>query len=121
MQELFEIFEYKGIGNDLKWVGQIRPTKSSRLYTVEITYLVGRGRPRVRVLEPSLVDSIPMSTTHRFADGTLCLHTHDQWAKDKFVAEHVIPWIPLWLTYYEGWLITGEWEGGGMHPSASNK
>jgi hypothetical protein len=27
-----------------------------------------------------------------------------------------VPWLLLWLSFYELWLITGEWHGGGVHP-----
>ena len=27
----------------------------------------------------------------------------------------IVPWIADWLYYYEVWLFTGEWEGGGIH------
>ena len=116
MSELFDNYEFHGIGNHLKWKGNVQPTPSSVIYSVEIEYLVGQSRPNVRVVNPELVDSKPMSLTHRFKDGSLCLHTREQWTADKYVAEFIVPWIPVWLVYYEGWLITGEWEGGGVHP-----
>ena len=33
-------------------------------------------------------------------------------------AETIVPWACLWLYYYEVWHATGEWLGGGLHPSA---
>jgi len=32
--------------------------------------------------------------------------------------ETIVPWACLWLYYYEVWHTTGEWLGGGLHPSA---
>lgn len=29
----------------------------------------------------------------------------------------VVPWTSLWLFYFEDWLDSGEWRGGGMHPA----
>jgi len=28
----------------------------------------------------------------------------------------VVPWTALWLLYFEEWLFSGEWAGGGLHP-----
>lgn len=117
MKESYECFEDLSVGNALKWRTTIQPTLSSPTYLVEIEYLVGCGRPRVWVREPNLVPSDPMAKTHRFSDGDLCLHTREQWSADKFVAEFIAPWIPLWFIYYEAWLVTDVWEGGGEHPA----
>lgn len=32
------------------------------------------------------------------------------------IANTILPWTSLWLYYYEIWLGTGKWEGGGDHP-----
>lgn len=32
------------------------------------------------------------------------------------IANTIIPWTIEWLYYYELWLATGEWLGGGDHP-----
>jgi hypothetical protein len=31
------------------------------------------------------------------------------------IALTIIPWLLEWLVYYEAWLVTGEWLGGGVH------
>jgi hypothetical protein len=28
----------------------------------------------------------------------------------------IVPWIALWLFYFEEWLASDDWKGGGMHP-----
>jgi hypothetical protein len=33
------------------------------------------------------------------------------------LAYTVVPWTSEWLVFYELWLITGEWLGGGTHPA----
>lgn len=30
----------------------------------------------------------------------------------------IVPWTMLWLFYFEEWLASGDWKGGGMHPEA---
>lgn len=33
------------------------------------------------------------------------------------VANTIVPWLAEWLEFYEGWLVTGIWYGGGEHPN----
>ena len=37
---------------------------------------------------------------------------NDDWDNSKYDSD-LIPWISEWLFYFEMWLITGEWYGGG--------
>ncbi len=60
---------------------------------------------------PSIAEGI--SIPHVFSDGSLCLHIPGQWQSDMTIAEYIVPWIAEWLFYYEVWLATGEWLGGG--------
>lgn len=34
------------------------------------------------------------------------------------ISETIVPWASEWLFYFELWLVTKEWMGGGEHPSA---
>jgi hypothetical protein len=38
-----------------------------------------------------------------------------------FIAYTILPWTSLWLYFYELWLVTGQWMGGGKHPSPEEK
>lgn len=29
----------------------------------------------------------------------------------------IVPWTSLWLYFFEDWLATDEWKGGGKHPA----
>ena len=42
----------------------------------------------------------------------LCVYRGDQWKADKPLSA-ILPWITEWLFYYELWLPTGQWYGGG--------
>jgi len=33
------------------------------------------------------------------------------------LAETTVPWAARYLYFYEGWLLTGKWSGGGRHPT----
>lgn len=102
-------FSRKGVS----WVGELQPSSVSEKYTVRIDYTL-RGRPKVWVLEPPLHRSRgDQDIPHIFSDGSLCLHMPEDWSPLMFVADTIIPWLALWLFYYESWLATGVWLGGG--------
>lgn len=103
-------------GNQATWEGRFRPLASCATYLVRIVALSGQ-RPRVTVLEPALrIPRDQWTDTHRFLDGDLCLHLHQEWAPDQFVADTIVPWTDMWLVNYEYWLATDIWLGGGVHP-----
>ena len=101
------------------WIGKLRPLEFSESYDVRIEYRVG-SKPKVWVLglpsreEESESKKIP----HRFADGSICLFYGDEWTANKPIAQTIVPWLLEWLVFYEGWLVTGEWQGGGTHPTS---
>jgi hypothetical protein len=37
-----------------------------------------------------------------------------------FLANTILPWACLWLFYFEDWLITSQWKGGGEHPASKD-
>ena len=45
------------------------------------------------------------------------LDKHKEFSGEKFLSETIIPWAIEWLYYYEIWLVTGTWNGGGEHPN----
>ncbi|ACX76279.1 hypothetical protein Fisuc_2696 [Fibrobacter succinogenes subsp. succinogenes S85] len=48
----------------------------------------------------------------------LCLYHPKKrpWDRSMLLSETVIPWAIEWLYFYEIWLCTGQWLGGGEHP-----
>ena len=50
-----------------------------------------------------------------------CLYSERQWRPDLRISEYIIPWIYVWLRFYEVWLATGYWEGGGTGPKRCRK
>jgi hypothetical protein len=121
--ELKEISERSG-----RWVGPL--TVHTRTYTVEITYEVpmaaehfslSQAQPRVRVLSPPLqrhpdYELGPLPHVYWTRKGpVLCLFDPDQWewTPEDLLAETTVPWALRWLLFYEGWLATKRWFGGG--------
>ncbi|HHA1433722.1 TPA: hypothetical protein ACOEET_002638, partial [Enterobacter hormaechei subsp. hoffmannii] len=39
------------------------------------------------------------------------------WVPQYQLSETILPWASLWLFYFEQWLHSGIWEGGGAHPN----
>jgi hypothetical protein len=95
----------------LTWRGRIQPTPASAVYTVEIRHVVGR-RPDISVIDPELEGRPGEGLPHVFPGNLLCVYRGDQWTADKSLAI-VVPWISEWLLFYELWLPTGKWLGGG--------
>lgn len=57
---------------------------------------------------------------HTFKDNNLCVHKRGEWDSTKLIQDTIIPWVSLWLYYYEIWKITGEWLGGGHQVNSSH-
>jgi hypothetical protein len=51
-----------------------------------------------------------------YSQKYLCLHfpKNKEWTPRMPIAKTIVPWISDWLFYYESWLVTGEWLGGGI-------
>ena len=117
------------------WRGRLAPT-AQRSYLVEVTYktpimgemfTISQIQPRVRVLDPRLEkhpDYEEGPTPHVYWDQealdypVLCLFSLEgkEWGLDDLIAETTIYWAARWLYFYEGWLATKMWKGGGRHP-----
>jgi hypothetical protein len=117
----FPQFRVLSVRNMLRVVGILQPTPISDQYTIDLEYR-DRRRPRVAVLQPKL-RLAPGKTKlpHVFRGDDLCLHLPGEWRPDMRISEYILPWISLWFFFYETWLITGEWLGGGHEPSTGKK
>lgn len=104
----------------LVWVFDVKPTLLSRTYQLRI-HFKKLGSPDVLVLNPNLNELAgERHLPHVYSSNPvkLCLHfpRHGEWAIDKSIADTIVPWAYLWLNYFEHWLATNEWQGGGKHP-----
>jgi hypothetical protein len=109
---------------ELIWQDQLVPTPLSRSYCTAVTYRFGSA-PRTHVLSPSLVElaggrRIPHLYSQK--DQWLCLYLPGTgaWNSSKFISKTIIPWALLWFFYFEEWLLSGEWKGGGVHPPSED-
>jgi hypothetical protein len=101
------------------WDFEARPTPLSRQYKLRLKYQEGKA-PEVFVIEPDLVE---------LANGKRLLHVYSQkptklclylpktgeWNSSMLISKTTVPWAILWLYYFEDWLRTGKWNGGGVH------
>jgi hypothetical protein len=105
----------------LKWRGRVIPAAYCETYTIDLEYRRDTRfvpRPRVIVLNPPLQLREGKACPHRHSDQEPCLYYHhgNEWHSGMLIAHTIIPWASRWLYYYEIWLATGEWMGGGIHP-----
>ncbi|MFY8284389.1 hypothetical protein AAEU31_12850 [Pseudoalteromonas sp. SSMSWG5] len=117
----------------VQWTGYLQPTPLSRLYKVIIKYTLNK-LPVCIVTEPDLkVLASGEAIPHTYQNNTsikgtqLCLYLPkvkklnkvSEWQPTMFVADTFIPWASAWLFYFECWLSTENWHGGGVEHDGS--
>jgi hypothetical protein len=109
----------------LVWRCDLSPTPLSRTYSVRIEY--GRSsRPDVFVEKPDLrilADGVKIPHVYSEEPVRLCLYPprSGQWKPWMLLDQTIVPWAVLWLYFFEEWLRSGEWRGGGEHPGGGPK
>lgn len=101
----------------LIWIGQLQPTPLSRIYTILVNLV--DNNVETFVVEPNKLklyegeESLPH--VYSTPKQKLCLFFPDgtEWNNGKKLVDTIIPWASEWLYFYEIWLVTGEWLGGG--------
>ena len=116
----FPGFETKILGNKLVASGAVQPTPLCGVYRVRIEYEPGEY-PKALVIDPPLQPREPGGAIpHVYRDPVLrpCLFrpAKGEWTASISIAATIVPWLQMWLFYYEIWHATGEWLGGGEHP-----
>ncbi|ACS55874.1 hypothetical protein Rleg_1586 [Rhizobium leguminosarum bv. trifolii WSM1325] len=116
------------------WEGTLAPI--SQTYRIWIRYLPNRfwdevtlSHPyiTVKVLDPLIApdargtgERTPHVYRYRQPDHSpaLCAWdpTDEPFSPSVYIGDHVIPAVVRWLVFYEDWLDTGVWRGGGKHP-----
>jgi hypothetical protein len=106
----------------------VSPTSIGEEYQFRLEY-AERGGPRVWIEDPPLRPRTPGGTIpHTYWNGSgssprPCLYhpSKGEWRPYNTIATTIIPWLFEWLFFYEIWHATGEWHGGGEHPSGNSK
>lgn len=105
----------------LSWRFPMMPTLLSRTYAVRIDYRLG-GDPKVYIENPDLtVLAAGRRLPHVYNQSPtrLCLYLpgSGEWEAWMRLDQTIVPWIALWLFYFEDWLHSDDWKGGGEHPA----
>lgn len=102
--------------NKWEWIYQLQPTEGSPFYSFKLVY--DDIRPRIYILD--LLERVDgnLELPHVWNDKKqeICLYypIYKEWTHYKKISIFV-PWVSEWLYYYELWLVTGTWYGGGIH------
>lgn len=102
----------------------LKPTENSQCYKLKISTRVNSTIVSIYPVEPFIGREINgKKVPHMYPDGSLCLYypEYNEWKYSDSWATTLIPWASLWLYYYEIWLMTGEWLGGGVHGNSKIK
>lgn len=106
----------------LTWEYILKPTSVSEEYRVKLIYTRNKG-VKVYVLEPTLAlaeGKKVLPHVYSTPEQRLCLFYPNgkEWNQCKYLIHTVIPWISEWLYFYEIWVGSGVWYGGGtVHDS----
>ena len=123
------------IDQSATWEGTLAPDKREHLVRVRYrvpmvleNFTVADVQPRAQVIRPKLerhpdYDQGPIPHVYKNKRDPslpyLCLFSPSLWEWDvnDLLANTTIFWANEWLYFYEGWLVTKKWRGGGRHPS----
>jgi hypothetical protein len=110
--------------NEMIWEGEITPTLISKTYRIRINYKCGK-KPVIRVISEILNRLENERLPHVYSDSRqeLCLYypKNNEWNSSMYISQTILLWTSEWLFFYEHWLITNEWLGGGIHPETNSK
>lgn len=109
----------------LVWRCEVSPSPLSRTYSIRIECQHGKI-PKIFVEAPdlaALADGRQLPHVYQQEPPQLCLFLPKtgEWANWKRIDQTIIPWSALWFFYFEDWLRSGEWNGGGVHPPVSGE
>lgn len=108
------------------WIVKIKPTYISRSYDIRLECEVNKP-PYVYLYGENLKNLECSDFPHIYGrninkhEVRLCLALPKEFNYSMFIADTIIPWTVEWLFYYEIWLYSGTWYGGGVHPQKKNK
>lgn len=131
MQQYYDLMHSspcKGEGDvkrgKLTWNFAVQPTPLSRVYKLKLTYQQ-EGIPKVYVIDPDLSELAggrPLPHVYEQKPTRLCLYLPraKEWTSGMKLSNTLVSWAVLWLFYYEEWLVSNEWKGGGEHPKKRN-
>lgn len=105
------------------WRYRASPSPIGREYDIRIEFQQGHP-PDVFVDSPDLHDmSAGRRLPHVYSQSPvqLCLYfpRYEEWQPWMRLDQTIVPWVTLWLFYFEEWLVSDDWKGGGKHVDVS--
>lgn len=106
--------------DSLIWTHTITPTPLSLNYTIKLHYKRFDG-VKVYIIDPKPLPLAKGKTSlphvYSTTEQRLCLYfpTTREWNVSMLYTKTIIPWACEWLMFYETWVATGTWLGGGIH------
>jgi hypothetical protein len=115
-------------GRALRYRFSIAPGEFSRTYDCLLRITPDSRMPEMFVLAPNLsilagARELPHIYPNWGAGTKLCLWwpKRPEWTPQHKLGNTYIPWTAEWLWYFEDWLTTDIWAGGGEHPDSKRK
>ncbi len=115
-------------GRALHYSFRLAPSEFGRTYECELRIKPGAIPPEMYVLRPDLTGLAGAAKIPHIYPGPgpgthLCLWRPKkrEWSPQMPLSETYIAWTAQWLWYFEDWLATGIWNGGGNHPSSRKR
>ncbi|MDI1268339.1 MAG: hypothetical protein PSV40_04460 [Polaromonas sp.] len=115
-------FERRG-GKELWFYFHVAPGRFGRLYSCLLKLSPDSRKPELFVVKPDLHElavgaTIPHIYPHKGRGTKLCLWwpRGREWVPQMSLRDTYVPWAAEWLFFFEDWLLSGEWAGGGQHP-----
>lgn len=110
---------------DINMLLKIQPHINSKEYIVWLKYESLNRKPKVYLETGQLNINEKQDIPHKYGikemNGKeyveLCLFHKNEWDSTMNISDTIIPWTCEWLYFYEIWVITGKWCGGGKHPT----
>lgn len=116
------------VGRELHFRAGIAPGNFGRLYDCLLKIKADARVPEMMVLSPNLKElaggrKIPHIYPSPGEATNLCLWWPKarDWRPTMKLTETFIPWTAEWLHYFELWLSTDVWLGGGEHPRTAER
>lgn len=111
--------------NYFYWEFEASPSPFSKKYRVLIIYHIDNYSPNVYVLDKDIWEVSKSKQIPHLYDSQkirLCLYYPDyhEWSSKMPLCNTIVAWSYLWLYFYEEWLYTNDWKGGGIHPESKN-
>lgn len=115
-------------GRALLYRFHLAPSEFGRTYECELRMRPGAIAPEMYVLKPDLIALAGEAKIPHFYPGKgpgihLCLWRPKkrEWSPQMRLSETYLAWTAQWLWYFEDWLATGTWNGGGEHLAPSKR